>query len=193
MAISAPYAALRPADPVHLMSVLFLLCPLIWLQTFGTVAARTSDRSKHGFLPHRPPPRSDPMTITEATRHRLHQHLASLLGEEDAAVLMEHLPPTGWADVATRRDLDHIEHLLRADLERVEQVLRADVAAMESRIETRFSQMESRIEARFGQVDARFGQVDARFGEVQAEFTKQLLLANGAMVGLVFGIVRFLS
>ncbi len=125
------------------------------------------------------------MAITEATRHRLHEHLASLLGEEDAAILMEHLPPVGWADVATRRDLDHLEHLLRADL-----------AAMESRMEARFSQIEARfseMEGRFGQIDARFGTVDGRFGELQAEFTKQLLLANGAMVGLVFGIVRFLG
>ena len=29
---------------------------------------------------------------------------------------MEYLPPVGWADVATKRDLDVLEHRLRADV-----------------------------------------------------------------------------
>jgi len=44
------------------------------------------------------------MTITEANRHRLHQALIASVGEEEAATLMEHLPPIGWADVATKSD-----------------------------------------------------------------------------------------
>ena len=46
------------------------------------------------------------MAITEHARHQLYKHLEELMGAEDASTLMEHLPPVGWADVATKRDLD---------------------------------------------------------------------------------------
>jgi hypothetical protein len=46
------------------------------------------------------------MAITEAGRHRMYGRLEAVLGQEDAAMLMEHLPPVGWADVATKRDLE---------------------------------------------------------------------------------------
>ena len=55
------------------------------------------------------------MAITEHDRHRMYQRLEEVLGSEEAATLMEHLPPVGWADVATKRDLDH----LRVDIEQV--------------------------------------------------------------------------
>ncbi len=48
------------------------------------------------------------MAITEETRHHLYQRLEEALGPEEATTLMEHLPPVGWADVATKHDLDHL-------------------------------------------------------------------------------------
>ena len=57
------------------------------------------------------------MTITDADRHRLYDALVATLGEQEAAILMEHLPPVGWADVATKTDLDHLRAATKADLE----------------------------------------------------------------------------
>ena len=48
------------------------------------------------------------MTISDQSRYDLHQRLAQVLGVDEAATLMAHLPPVGWADVATRRDLDQL-------------------------------------------------------------------------------------
>jgi hypothetical protein len=57
------------------------------------------------------------MAISEESRHRLYQRLEEVPGAGEATTLMEHLPPVGWADVATKRDLDvlglRIDHVER--------------------------------------------------------------------------------
>src|SRR5437773_371757 len=46
------------------------------------------------------------MAIDDLSRSQLHRRLAEVLGPDEAATLMEHLPPVGWADVATKHDVD---------------------------------------------------------------------------------------
>lgn len=55
------------------------------------------------------------MAVDERSRHALYQKLESVLGREEAATLMEHLPPVGWADVATKRDLDALAEANRLE------------------------------------------------------------------------------
>jgi hypothetical protein len=73
------------------------------------------------------------MAIDERARHRLFQKLEQVLEPEEAAILMEHLPPVGWADVATKRDLDTLRGEIQLQLEAQEYRLmaawRADLAA----------------------------------------------------------------
>lgn len=57
------------------------------------------------------------MAIDERERHRLHERLDEVLGPEEAATLMGHLPPVGWGDVARRGDLDQFESRLESRLE----------------------------------------------------------------------------
>lgn len=78
------------------------------------------------------------MSITDEQRYDLHQTLAEKLGRKDAAVLMEHLPPVGWADVATKQDLDAQTALLAAEL-------RGDMISMEARIRSDMTSMERRF------------------------------------------------
>lgn len=49
------------------------------------------------------------MSVDEARRLLLHDAARDAWGAEAALVLMEMLPPTGWADVATRQELGHLE------------------------------------------------------------------------------------
>jgi hypothetical protein len=46
------------------------------------------------------------MAVDEQSRHALYQQLEQVLGREATSTLMAYLPPVGWADVVTKRDLD---------------------------------------------------------------------------------------
>ena len=70
------------------------------------------------------------MTIEESERHLLHERAAQAMGVEAAAVLMSHLPPAGWAELARRSDVEHETALLRADLA----TARAETSAESSRV-----------------------------------------------------------
>ena len=74
------------------------------------------------------------MAISEQHRHALYQRLEEVLGVEEAATLMEHLPPVGWADVATKRDLDqqisHLGEALRLEMRATAAELRAEMQEM---------------------------------------------------------------
>ena len=45
------------------------------------------------------------MAVDERTRHEMYSGLEEKLGPDVADALMAHLPPVGWADVATKQDL----------------------------------------------------------------------------------------
>ena len=57
------------------------------------------------------------MAVDEQRRKRLHDALERAHGAEEAATMMELVPPVGWADVATKRDLDQLEARLDARFE----------------------------------------------------------------------------
>jgi hypothetical protein len=63
------------------------------------------------------------MSISDEDRHGLHNRLDEVLGEHWAGILMSHLPPVGWADVATKRDLDGLEERMNLRFARVDERL----------------------------------------------------------------------
>jgi hypothetical protein len=102
------------------------------------------------------------MAVDERSRHELYRRLEEVLGPEAATTLIEHLPPVGWADVATKHDLAALE-------ERME--LRFD------RIDDRFDRIDDRFarnDDRFDRIDDRFAQNDDRFTHLEQRFDEKL-------------------
>ena len=67
------------------------------------------------------------MVITQADRFEMHSGLQQALGDNVANILMEHLPPSGWSDVARTRDID----LLREDMHE----MKTDIREMNARLD----------------------------------------------------------
>jgi len=92
------------------------------------------------------------MAVDERSRHELYRRLEEVLGPEAATTLIEHLPPVGWADVATRHDL----------------------AGLQQRMELRFARVDDQfaaVDSRFNRVDERFNVIDERFNVIDERFT----------------------
>ena len=88
------------------------------------------------------------MVVDERSRHELYRRLEEVLGPEAATTLIEHLPPAGWADVATKHDLSALEG--RIDLRF-------------TRVDDRFTAMDERFDERFQLIDERFQGLGERF------------------------------
>ena len=73
------------------------------------------------------------MAVTEESRYQLFQRLEEMLGREGVSTLMELLPPVGWADVATKRDLDHLQSRVDARIDALD--ARIDRLGVELRAE----------------------------------------------------------
>ena len=69
----------------------------------------------------------------------MHLGLRDKLGDDVANTLMEHLPPSGWSDVARTHDIDRLD---------------TKIDAVEKRLDTKIDGLESRMNERFNVVEA---------------------------------------
>lgn len=119
------------------------------------------------------------MTVDERSRHELYHRLEEVLGPDAATTLIEHLPPVGWADVATKNDL----------------------AGLEQRMDLRFA----RVEGRFDSIDERFTAMDDRItaatSDLRATFEHEMRVQSETFgqqlrsqtTTMVFGLVSVVA
>ena len=112
------------------------------------------------------------MAISEEARHHLYVRLEHTLGREEATVLMEHLPPVGWADVTTKRDLDALE----------------DRTAMRfAMVDQRFAQVDQRFDAidrRLDRMDARIDDLSTQVAQIRTELRTTMLAMMTMMIAV---------
>jgi hypothetical protein len=135
--------------------------------------------------------------MSEATIDRkcrvLHEAAEASMGAEAADILMEFIPPTTRAEVATKADLRHLGDRLDAKIDSVEM-----------RLTTKFESLESKFESlktKFGCLESRFGwleqQVDGKIETAVStlsvtlhnELTRQSYVFVGAMVTVFVAMI----
>jgi CRISPR/Cas system type I-B associated protein Csh2 (Cas7 group RAMP superfamily) len=130
------------------------------------------------------------MVLDERSRHELYLKLEQVLGPEPAQTLMEHLPPVGWADVATKRDLDQLAALTKRDLDQLEERVDQRFKALEERMGLRFQALEERMELRFQAVEERIDlRGEALEHKVTAALKGELATQTRTVVFAVLGSV----
>lgn len=102
--------------------------------------------------------------VTDHDRHELYTALLDRLGQRPADVLMDLLPPVGWADVARKSDIDQLR----------------------TEMDARFD----RVDARFLEVNARFDKQDAKIEHILARVVYANLLLAIAVGGFVLAAAR---
>ena len=107
------------------------------------------------------------MTVDERGRLQLAEAAKRAFGDDAGITLMELLPAVGWADVATKRDLDHCFDGIEGRIDRID-------ARME-RLESRMDRLESKV--------------DDIAREIRAQ-TWKLMTLMVAVVGVVVAAVR---
>jgi len=67
------------------------------------------------------------MPVDERSRHQLYQRLQEVLGAAEAATLMEHLPPGGVGQLATKDDLRRVKEELEHKMDAMRNELRTEI------------------------------------------------------------------
>jgi chromosome segregation ATPase len=109
------------------------------------------------------------MPVTEHERHQLFTWFEEHMGSQRAATLMSLLPPVGWGDIATRRDLEEQISGIRRDGESLRhdlESLRHDLESLRHEVETfrhdvrrDLRELEQRLDDRIGlKLDSKLGQ-----------------------------------
>lgn len=137
------------------------------------------------------------MAVTEKHRHELFNEVERVLGKRHAETLMELLPPVGWADVATRTDLEHLSVATKADVENLRVETKADIALLRMefenlRVETRADIENLRVEtkAEFAAVHDR---ITTTAAEIRAEIANRIKSSERWIVTAMFGFTALLG
>jgi len=76
------------------------------------------------------------MAVSDRERRELLEALVGTIGPEPTDTLLGYLPPVGWADVATKHDLDHFGTELRLEMSAMKSDLRAEIAGLRADLTT---------------------------------------------------------
>jgi hypothetical protein len=119
------------------------------------------------------------MTLDETTRFRITNKFVGILGDEDAAKLMDAIPPIDWDRFATKDDITAATILTKAEMELEFANLRSEVAVQFAEVRTEFADVRS--EMRTG------------FADLRAEFAHSMRINTFTIIGSIAALMSVFS
>ncbi|HVL98867.1 MAG TPA: hypothetical protein VM324_06225 [Egibacteraceae bacterium] len=138
------------------------------------------------------------MATSERARHELYGKLEEVLGPVHTDTLMDHLPPGGWGDVATRHDLGRLQATLSGQLSQLDAKLGARIDKLEARIDKLDAKLDTRIAALDTRIDKLDAKLDSQVGALRLDLSaveerimsrmhRALAMQTGALLVVVVG------
>jgi len=130
----------------------------------------------------------------ERARRELMVRLEEVLGPDQAATLMENLPPRPWSELATKDDLVPLKAdigVLKEDVRVLKEdvgALKADVGSLRTEMHAGFAHLGEILDLRFAAQDARFEafvreRIDSQTKLLVFAFVGALLTTAGIALG----------
>ena len=108
------------------------------------------------------------MSSGEDDRLTLHQTLRGLMPENVADILMAHLQPVGWSNVATKDDIN---------------LLRVEMNQRFTLVDEKFKQIDTRID----RVDSRFDRLETKIDQL-ASMKRYVVTTGISLAALILGM-----
>jgi hypothetical protein len=104
----------------------------------------------------------------DAPRRLLREQAMRAMGAEAADVLMEHLPPAGWGDLARRSDVEHETALLRLEIGTLRAEMSGEFTALRGEMSGEFTALRAEMSGEFTAVR---GEMSGEFTSLRSEMT----------------------
>ncbi|MBX3283969.1 MAG: hypothetical protein KF703_01355 [Actinobacteria bacterium] len=134
------------------------------------------------------------MAITEESRQDLFQLFETTYGREGALLIMDFLPPVGWADVATKHDLEMQTELLTRDMKSVRQEAASGIGSLRQELERTAEVLGRDIEGAKHELRAEIAQLEVRlltaFGSFRDEVhAERRAMSRAVILALVVALI----
>jgi hypothetical protein len=155
------------------------------------------------------------MTLDETTRFRISNKFVGILGDEDAAKLMDAIPPIDWDRFATKDDIAAATILTKAEMElefanfrtevavqfaevrtefaAVRSEMRTEFADFRNEMRTEFADVRTEMRAGFAQTDLKFNEMKTEFANIRAEFAHSMRVNTLTTIGGLAALMSVFS
>ena len=155
------------------------------------------------------------MTLDETTRFRITNKFVGILGDEDAAKLMDAIPPIDWDRFATKDDIAAATILTKAEMElefanfrtevavqfaevrtefaAVRSEMRTEFADFRNEMRTEFADVRTEMRAGFAHTDLKFNEMKTEFANIRAEFAHSMRVNTLTTIGGLAALMSVFS